>query len=79
VLSQRELGCILLVGDRRLRKKVEGKGIDCRGVLWIVEQLRSTPGISRATLMKALHIWSEDPTVRLPAGAIDEAILGLKR
>ena len=66
VISKREAGCILLTGDKRLREKAVRAGVECHGVLWIVEELTKAKLGTRKTLLKALEIWRDDPFVRLP-------------
>src|SRR5437899_2390385 len=34
VIAQREAGCILLTGDRRLRDKAASANVECHGILW---------------------------------------------
>lgn len=79
VIAQRESGCILLTGDRRLRVCAEAVPIECHGVLWVVEELTKAKLVSEKLLIKALEIWRDDSTVRLPAAALFQAISRMKR
>lgn len=79
VLAQREKGCILLTGDKRLRAKAESTAIECHGVLWAVEHIAEAKLAKVKMLLKALEIWQNDSTVRLPQADLDKAITKLKR
>ena len=79
VMAQRESGCILLTGDRRLRTKAEAAQVECHGVLWIVEELAKAKLALPKTLLKALEAWREDSTVRLPSTELNQAINRYKR
>lgn len=79
VLAQREGGCILLTGDKRLRAKAEGVRIECHGVLWAVEQIAAAKLSTTRTLIKALETWREDNTVRLPTAELMQLLARLKR
>ena len=78
VLAQREDGCILLTGDRRLRAKAEGAEIECHGVLWAVEQIAAEKLATTKTLIKTLKAWRDDSTVRLPHAELTQLIARLK-
>jgi predicted nucleic acid-binding protein len=79
IIAQRESGCILLTGDRRLRTRAEAAQVECHGVLWIVEELAKAKLALPKTLLKALETWREDSTVRLPSGELSQAISRFKR
>jgi predicted nucleic acid-binding protein len=79
VIAQREKGCILLTGDRRLRNKAEAAAIECHGVLWIIEEIVTAKLTTPRKLIKALETWRDDTTVHLPRSDIDNAIARLKR
>ncbi len=70
VIAQREIGCILLTGDRRLRTKAEAAQVECHGVLWVVEEIAKAKLASSRILVRAL---------RLPASDLNQAIHKFKR
>lgn len=65
-LAESRPGCILLTGDRRLRRYARKQGIVVHGVLWVMDELHAHAITSAATLLAALRILNGDPTVRLP-------------
>lgn len=79
VIAQREQGCILLTGDRRLKAKAEAAKLQCHGVLWIVEELAKNKLVSPKQLVRTLEIWRDDPTVRLPEADLTAALSRFRR
>jgi hypothetical protein len=79
VVAEERPGCILLTGDMRLRKKAQDAGIECHGILWAVDEIRTAKTASRTTLCKALEIWLGDPLVRLPRNEVMRLIVRYKR
>ena len=67
---------ILLTGDRLLRAIAEDNGIECRGVLWVIDELESHGVVSFRKLTDALQIFHDDNLVFLPA---DEVVRRLRR
>lgn len=78
VVATQHPGAILLTGDKRMRQRAESTRIECHGVLWIVEELLKLPNPEIKMLRVALHTWSEDPYVRLPASEIERLIESTK-
>lgn len=72
VIAQREPGCILLTGDRRLRARAEAVRLECHGVLWVIEELAKAKLASAKILIKALELWRDDSTVHLPLGRVNK-------
>lgn len=79
IIAQREAGCILLTGDRRLRTKAEAVNVECHGVLWIVEELARNRVIATRQLVRALETWRDDPMVRLPEADLTAALNKFRR
>lgn len=73
-VAEEHPGCILLAGDRRMREQADKRNIECRGVLWVVEELAKATLANAKTLHKALEIWSADPFVRLPREKLEEML-----
>jgi predicted nucleic acid-binding protein len=51
VVAEKHPGCILLTGDKRMRKRAEETNIECHGVLWIIEELSKFQSWNGATLL----------------------------
>ena len=79
VIAQREEGCILLTGDRRLRAKAEAAKLECHGVLWIVEELARNRVLSPRQLVRTLETWRDDPMVRLPEAELTAVLNRFRR
>ena len=78
IVAQQQPGAILLTGDKRLRKKAESSNMECRGVLWVVQEIKKHKLASGKTLLKALESWKTDPLVRLPQPDLDHIIAQIK-
>ena len=65
-LAQSYPGCILLTGDRQLRRFARKQSIEVHGVLWVVDKLHAHAISTAAMLHAALRILNGDPTVHLP-------------
>ena len=78
VVAEDRPGCILLTGDRRLREKAEGARMECRGILWTVDEIGKARTATRARLLKALETWRDDPLVRLPHQELGRMIVRYK-
>ena len=66
VLAERNPGCILLTGDRRLRVLAETETIEVHGVLWAIDELYQASLATAEKLYHALRLFERDQTVRLP-------------
>lgn len=58
--------CALLSGDGILRKLAEAENIECRGVLWVTDQLNLLEIVSAKALCDGLQKIFEHPRCRLP-------------
>lgn len=65
LMAQERKG-ILLTGDQRLRTKSQQKGIDVRGVLWILDTLVNAKKIDGTTAFAALQTMLSKGKSRLP-------------
>jgi len=65
-LAESHPGCILLTGDSRLRTLANQHAMEVHGVLWVLDEIHRIGVTSAATLLAALRVFSDDPTVRLP-------------
>jgi predicted nucleic acid-binding protein len=67
---------ILLTGDGLLRRVAEDKGIEVRGVLWVIDEFEAHGVLSHRRLYDALKLFQEDVLVFLPA---DELLHRIRR
>ncbi len=66
-LAERNIGSILLTGDGALRSFAASRGIDVRGVLWVIDELYIHQIVPAPILVDAIALFLADDTVRLPA------------
>lgn len=56
----------LLTGDRALRELAESEGVECHGVLWVLDRIYEARIISAQHLREALQAIADHPRCRLP-------------
>lgn len=78
VVAEKNPGCILLTGDKRMRSRAEETKIECHGVLWIIEEPSKLQSSHSKILLSTLRTWIEDPYVRLPRSEIERLIASIK-
>ena len=59
-------GCLLLTGDRELRKLAENAGVNCHGVLWVFDHLLALGILTPLMLHQSLSMLRDHPRCRLP-------------
>jgi len=59
-------GHTLLTGDGALRALAESEGVECHGVLWVVDRLVEAKSIPRVMLAAKLEQIASHPRCRLP-------------
>ena len=64
----------LLTGDRVLRELSESEGVECHGVLWVLDLLGEEGVVSYQALHDGLLEMSKHPRCRLPRRAIEARI-----
>jgi len=79
IVAEDHPGCIMLTGDKRLREKAEAAGMECHGVLWVVDELARARLTTAKTLLRALLAWQDDSTVQLPLRELEAMIARFKR
>ncbi|HRI89799.1 MAG TPA: hypothetical protein PK869_16110 [Candidatus Hydrogenedentes bacterium] len=79
VIAEANPDAILLTGDRRLRAVAVSAGIECHGVLWVVEELDKAKLTTKARLLSAMELWRADLLVRLPREELERLIARFKR
>lgn len=66
-LAEGHAGCVLLDGRGSLRSVAETRGIEVRGVLWVVDEIHANRIGTAAMLHAALLLLEKDAAARLPA------------
>lgn len=61
---------ILLTGDAELRRLASAEGVDCHGVLWLMDELLHVAVASARQLHDGLEAISAHPRCRLPRGEV---------
>ena len=61
----------LLTGDGPLRELAKAKGVDCHGVLWLLDEFETQGAATYAQLHKGLQGISAHPRCRLPRREIE--------
>ena len=74
--TKREIA--LMRREMSLREKAEGARMECRGILWTVDEIGKARTATRARLLKALETWRDDPLVRLPHQELGRMIVRYK-
>lgn len=70
VVAEKHPGCILLTGDKQLRKLAIQSRIESHGVLWAINELHIHGLATPKKLHQVLTFFEQDETVRLPAKEI---------
>ncbi len=65
-LAERNPDCILLTGDRSLRKIATNHEIDVHGVLWAIGEIKNSETATIPELIAALELFEKDECVYLP-------------
>ncbi len=65
-LAESHPGCVLLSGDRELRKLASEHEIEVHGILWILDEIHRCKLATASHLVSVLTSFSTDTTVRLP-------------
>ncbi len=65
-LAQSYPACILLTGDGGLRALANEHKMEVHGMLWVIDELHRHVICTAETLLHALQLLADDPTVRLP-------------
>lgn len=75
-LAEEHADSILLTGDGTLRQVAGDKGVEVRGVLWVVDQLEEHQIVSISRLHDVLQLFRDDELIFLPA---DEVLRRIRR
>jgi predicted nucleic acid-binding protein len=78
-LAEQTEACILLTGDRALRRIAAGRGIEVHGVLWTIDELERTGLATARQLCGALRLLEQDSLVFLPKDELRRRMRRLQR
>ena len=78
-LAEQTENCILLTGDRTLRRTAMDRDIEVHGILWIIDELERTHLSTPQQLYEALRLFAEDDLVFLPQVEIRRRIRHFQR
>jgi hypothetical protein len=67
-------GHVLLAGDRNLRASGEREGVECHGVLWVLDQLEEHAVVTHDTLYASLMAITSHPRCRLPQDEVERRL-----
>jgi len=74
----RSTEALLLTGDGNLRKAAQREDVRVHGLLWLCDQMNDHGTTPHPVLLEALEHLAVDPTVRLPARALNWRIQRLR-
>ena len=63
-----------MTGDGPLRAEAQGKKINCRGLLWLLDQMEKTGVIAAVSLAEGLQKIVAHPRCRLPKHDVNERL-----
>ena len=69
----------LLTGDAELRRMAEGAGVDCHGVLWLLDRMFEEAAANPQDLHAGLRAISIHPRCRLPKSEIRKRLSAYSR
>ena len=75
----RQGGHTLLAGDASLRAMADAEGVECHGVLWVLDEIARSNLVSLDTLHEALTAIAGHPRCRLPRAEIRKRLEEWKR
>lgn len=70
--------CILMTGDRRLRRVAETKAIEVHGLLWLIDLMIEHQVAPLVEVLTGLERLAADPKVRLPRKLLNDRLSTLK-
>lgn len=65
---------ILLTGDRVLRRLARSEGVDCHGLLWVLDLMAEATVVDRRTLYLGLEAIGDHPRCRLPRAEVNKRL-----
>ncbi|MGF1623956.1 MAG: PIN domain-containing protein [Alphaproteobacteria bacterium] len=73
-LAEENADSILLTGDGTLRQIGAGKGIEVRGVLWVIDELENHGSVPLRRLYEVLQLFRDDDLIFLPADEVQRRL-----
>ncbi|WP_096704077.1 hypothetical protein [Magnetospirillum sp. 15-1] len=70
--------CILMTGDRRLRRVAESKSIEVHGLIWLIDLMIEHAVVSKEAMLAGLERLASDPKIRLPRKLLNERLQTLR-
>lgn len=64
----------LLTGDRVLRSLARSEGVDCHGLLWVLDLMAEAAVVDRRTLYSGLEAIGDHPRCRLPRAEVNKRL-----
>ena len=64
----------LLTGDRVLRHLASAEGVDCHGLLWVLDQMIEATVVDQRTLYSGLKAIGDHPRCRLPRAEVNKRL-----
>lgn len=61
----------LLVGDGLLRKEATSRGVNCRGLLWLLDEMLASDKVPKSLLCEGLNRIAQHPRCRLPRTEVE--------
>ncbi len=65
---------VLVSGDKALRAEAGEKKVECRGVLWLLDQMEASGTIAKMSLAEGLQKIVSHPRCRLPKHDVNERL-----
>ncbi len=65
---------LLVTGDKALRTEAGEKKVECRGVLWLLDQMEASGVIAKVSLAEGLQKIAAHPRCRLPKLEVSERL-----
>jgi predicted nucleic acid-binding protein len=70
---------VLLSGDKALTKLASDEGVDCHGVLWLLDRIEEAALIALDQLRQGLETLASHPRCRLPRELIEERLVRYRK
>ena len=64
----------LLTGDRVLRHLARSEGVDCHGLLWVLDLMVEAAVVDRGTVYSGLKAIGDHPRCRLPRAEVNKRL-----
>jgi len=75
VVAEERPGCILLTSNDRLRERAQATEMECRGVLWVVDEVLDAGLATKKMVQRAKEIWRDDGLTRSRSTSLGRTIV----